>query len=550
MFVELPLTSSEEGARYRSLGLWRDQTLYEIFRNAVDRAPQKTAIVYGDKAYSYGDLRQLVDALASSLVKLGLEPGQVVALQYKNSPEMPIVHLACNRAGLLYLPLHDSWRELELEHLLRRSRAAMMIMPVEYRGFEHARAVLEIRSQLPDLRHVVTLEERLTDCLYWDDLLARGEEPGAADWDRRRPDPNLPAHTMLSGGTTSLSKISRYSCNDLMVLLDNFAQSAELHAEDIVAGIAPAGTGATGYVFPILTPILHGATSVILERWSDPEDAVELIARHQCTSAVGIPTQLTRMVPPLERRTPAQFENFRLFVNAGAPLPYDTGFKVEALMGCKIQSMYGSTDGGTPVMTTVKDPEEKRLKTVGKVVPGCECELWTPEGQIVPRGQSGEVAWRSADKSWGYLGDDEQTSKTFTAQRFYRSGDLGQFDDEGYLRIIGRVKDMILRGGRNVFPLTIEEQLVKHPSVLEVAVTAMPDPVLGERACAFVVLRDDQKLTFESAVDFLKSQKLAIWQLPERLEIMQDLPRGPGGKVIKSKLTELVTEKLRHEGKF
>jgi acyl-coenzyme A synthetase/AMP-(fatty) acid ligase len=335
-----------------------------------------------------------------------------------------------------------------------------------------------------------------------------------------------------------------------MVLLDNFAQTAELRAEDVVAGIAPAGTGATGYVFPILTPLLHGATSVILERWSDPEDAVDLIAYHRCTTAVGIPTQLTRMRPSLERRTPEQFEDFRLFVNAGAPLPYDTGFKIEALMACKIQSMYGSTDGGTPVMTTVKDPKEKRLRTVGKVVPGCECELWDLDGQVVPQGQSGEVAWRSADKSWGYLGDDDQTAKTFTAQRFYRSGDLGQFDSEGYLRIIGRVKDMILRGGRNVFPLTIEEQLVKHPSILEVAVTAMPDPILGERACAFVVLRRDQELTFESAVDFLKGQKLAVWQLPERLEIMEDLPRGPGGKVIKSKLTDLVTEKLRHEGKL
>lgn len=355
---------------------------------------------------------------------------------------------------------------------------------------------------------------------------------------------------MLSGGTTALSKISRYSSNDLMVLLDNVAHTAEFVADDIIAALAPAGTGATGYVFPILMPILYGATSVILERWSDPEDAVNLIARHNCTAAVGIPTQLTRMIPALEHRTPDQFGRFRIFINAGAPLPYDTGFKIEALMGCKIQSMYGSTDGGTPVITNLKDKKEKRLGTVGKVVPGCECELWDPEGKPAPRWHSGEVVWRSADKSWGYLGDDEQTAKVFTRDRFYRSGDLGQFDDDGYLRIVGRVKDMILRGGRNVFPLTIEEQLIKHPSVLEVAVTAMPDPVLGERACAFVVLRDSQELSFETAVSFLKDQKLAIWQLPERLEIIQDLPRGPGGKVVKSRLTELVTAKLRSEGRL
>ena len=149
----------------------------------------------------------------------------------------------------------------------------------------------------------------------------------------------------------------------------------------------------------------------------------------------------------------------------------------------------------------------------------------------------------------GLPGDDEQTAKAFTADHFYKSGDLGQFDEDGYLRITGRVKDMILRGGRNISPLTIEQQLIKHPAVLDVAVTSMPDAVLGERACAFVMLKEDAQLGFDEAVEYLKGQHLAIWQLPERLEIIDDFPRGPGGKVLKSKLTELVTAKLKAEGK-
>jgi non-ribosomal peptide synthetase component E (peptide arylation enzyme) len=181
------------------------------------------------------------------------------------------------------------------------------------------------------------------------------------------------------------------------------------------------------------------------------------------------------------------------------------------------------------------------------VVEGFECELWEPDGSPSAPGEPGEVVWRGPDKSWGYLADDEQTAAAFTADHFYRSGDLGRFDDEGYLSIVGRVKDMILRGGRNISPRTIEEQLIKHPAVVDVAVAAMPDRELGERACAFVILRDGAALTFDDMVRFLEDQHLAKWQLPERLVVLDDLPRGPGGKVVKSKLTEMVVAKMAAE---
>jgi non-ribosomal peptide synthetase component E (peptide arylation enzyme) len=184
-------------------------------------------------------------------------------------------------------------------------------------------------------------------------------------------------------------------------------------------------------------------------------------------------------------------------------------------------------------------------------VRGCECELWDAKGKPVPAGESGEVVWRGPDKSWGYLGDEAATKAAFTPDTFfYKSGDLGQFDAEGYLRIVGRIKDMILRGGRNISPRTCEEPLMKHPAVLEVAIAPMPDPVLGERACAFVMLKEGKTLSFDEMVRFLTEQKIAVWQLPERLEIVEDMPRSTGGKIAKAKLTELVTAKLKTEGKL
>jgi non-ribosomal peptide synthetase component E (peptide arylation enzyme) len=184
---------------------------------------------------------------------------------------------------------------------------------------------------------------------------------------------------------------------------------------------------------------------------------------------------------------------------------------------------------------------------VGRVVSGCECEIRDADGKPLPAGQPGEVVWRGADKSWGYLGDDDETAATFTRDGFYKSGDVGVFDEDGYLRIVGRIKDMILRGGRNISPRTIEDLLIQHPAVVEVAVAAMPDPTLGERACAFVMLRPGARLAFEEMVAFLKEQEIAIWQLPERLEIVSDFPRGAGGKIVKKQLTAMVTEKLEAE---
>ncbi len=554
MSIALPLTSPEHAARYRAEGLWHDKTFYEFFADSARRHQGKAAIVEGERRITYAQMLEAVNNVAGNLLDLGLAPGDVVSLQSKNSSVMPIVHLACNRIGLLYLPLHDSWRDVEVKHLLARARARVVILPVEYRGFNHANMIAGIRGELPDLKHVFTLDGSAKNenegTREFAELLKRTKR-SAAELDARRPDPDLPAHTMLSGGTTALSKISRFTSNDLMVMLDNFTRTGEVTENDVAAALAPAGTGATGYVFPILVPLLHGATAVILERWGgNVPEAVEMIRRERCTYSVAIPTQLTLMVPELEKFKPEDFPHFRLSFNSGAPLPYDTGFKVERLMGCVIQSMYGTTDGGVPVVTAVKDPQEKRLRTVGRVVPGCDCYLWDAEGKPVPKGEPGEVVWRGADKCWGYMGDDEQTAAHFTKDHFYKSGDLGQFDEDGYLRITGRVKDMILRGGRNISPLTIEQQLIKHPAVVDVAVTAMPDPVLGERACAFVILKSGASLKFEEAVDFLKANHLAIWQVPERLEIIDDFPRGPGGKVLKSKLTQVITEKLKAEGKI
>jgi non-ribosomal peptide synthetase component E (peptide arylation enzyme) len=547
MPIALPLTSPERAAQYRASGQWADVTIAERVLAAAVRYPEKEAIRCGGVRLRYADFADNIRCLAKGLTTLGLLPGGIVAGQLPNGPEIPLLHIACNLAGLLFIPLHDSWRSGELRHLLSNAGVTVLVTPHIYRDFNHYEMIAELRAELPGLRHYFTLGGAAGPGARDFGELMRLGPLDATKIASLRPDPDLPAAAMLSGGTTSISKISRFSSNNLLAMLDVEAAAAEFSAADVVAAIAPTGTGATGYIYGVLTPLLYGATSVILPRWGDPAEAIALIVREHCTYGVAIPTQLTKLVPVLETRQLVEFHDFRCFANAGAPLPYETAVKIEDLMGCVIQSIYGATDGGTPTMTTIHDQREKRLATVGRVVRGCECLLLDEKGNPVPQGEAGEIVWRGADKSWGYLGDEAQTAAAFKADHFYKSGDLGRFDGDGYLQVVGRIKDMILRGGRNVSPLAIEERLIRHPAVVDVAVVPMPDLVLGERACAFVVLKPGAVLDLAAAVEFLKGEDLAVWQLPERLEVIDEIPNSTGGKALKRALTAIITEKLKVE---
>jgi len=547
MTMELPLTSPEKARQYRAAGLWQDVTLSERFLAQADRFADKLAIVVDGRRATYRQLQRDVLSVANGLLAEGFEPGDVIAGQLPNSYEIPVLHLACNMVGMLYMPLHDSWRALEVGHLLAQAKVKVIISRHLYRDFDYIQMIRDLRLDLPDLKTHFVIGESAGDGIKPFEMLVAAEPLGTKQIASLRPDPDYPAALMLSGGTTAISKISRYSSNDLQAMLNAARDGARFVETDVAAALAPAGTGATGYVYPVLMPLLNGGTSVMLPHWSNPEDAADLMVKENCTYATAIPAQLIKLLPTFRSRPRDDFHSLRVITNAGAPLPYDAAREVEELTGAVIQSIYGATDAGTPTLTAADDPREKRLGTVGRIVRGCECEIRDSDGNALPAGTVGEVTWRGADKSWGYLGADDQTRSVFTQDHFYKSGDLGQFDEDGYLKIVGRIKDMILRGGRNVSPLVIEEALIKHADVQDVAVAAMPDPVLGERACAFVIARPGAGLELAVLLEFLRGEGLATWQLPERLEIMQEFPRSAGGKTLKRELTALVTEKLKAE---
>jgi len=543
--MEMLFHTPDEERRYFDSGIWGNLTIVERFRMRAAESPGKLAIVDAKSRYTYGQLARLVDNLATNFLTMGLGKGEVVAVQVPNWTELPIIHFALNRIGALCMPIHHAWRDTEVAHLLKQGRAVAAVVPLNYRGFDYPSMLAGMRTALPDFRQILSIGGIGPHSTAFEPLL-NDVAVDAAALDARRPHPNEPGALMLSSGTTGLPKLSVFSSNNMYALVHPVVRAIRFVPGDIAAVLASAGTGAIGYCFPILTPLLHGGSSVVLERW-DPAAGVALIRRHRCTYGVAVPAQLTQMLPLLENHSPADFEGFRAFFNAGAPLPYEVGRRIEERMNCRVICNYGATDGGTVASTDLDDPQEKRLGTVGRPSDGREVKLVDAYGNAVGPGEPGEIYWRTADKSYGYLNDDEATRTAFTPDRFYRSGDLGRFDEEGYLKIIGRVKDMILRGGRNISPRLIEEAMAAHPAILDVAVAAMPDPVLGERACAFAVLRKGCTLSFEEAIAFLKERKVSVWQLPERLEIMEELPKSAVGKILKNQLTQFVTGRLNQE---
>lgn len=535
----------ETARQWVASGVWRRTALHQVVDATADDHPDLLAVADQHERLTYRELAARSSVLARWLLDQGLAPGTAVALQCANRVALAVAHFACDRADLTFVPLSNAWRRTEMVHLLRTSGAAVAVLPPAAADFDFLATVAEARGELPDLRTVGTLEGGSGDFSFEDVTKATGDERFAVE-----RDPAAPRFVMVTSGTTDVPRMSLWTDDNLWYFMRQFGAAVELGEGDVAVGIAPANTGATGYVFPVLAPLLHGASSVLLEHWS-PREAIDLLERARATIATAIPTQLIKMLQDGTVAT-RDYGSLRVFNNAGAPLPAESAAEVEQVFGCTVQAVYGATDGGVPVMTRVTDPPEKRYHTVGRPLPETDLRLVgerVVDGDLedVAPGEPGEVLWRSPTKTFGYFNDPERTEAAFWGDGWYRSGDLGSLDEDGYLRIVGRVKDLIIRGGQNISPRELEDLVAGHPAVSEVSVIGIPDPVYGERACACVVVRPGRDLTFEELVAHLEGRQVARFKLPERLELFDELPKSAGAKVSKVALRVAVLDRIAAE---
>ena len=542
----------EANKKYRKSGAWVDKPLYEFIEDNALRFPDKEAFIDDRRRISYGQFLKMARRLAFALYDLGIRSGDVVAIQGPNCVELPLTEIACDYLDALFMPLSDTWRETELRYLLNLAEIKAVLSPYIHHGFNYLELIHALKPDIPSLEHVILIGEEVPsgeqslDEIFDTPL----EEKYPYDFfEQFRPSGDSPRHLTSSSGTTGFPKVSCMSENNIYSLFVHHGchTSIKLNPDDIVAAIAPGNTGATGYGFAMLAPLCIGATVAALKIWN-PKKAIEFMEKEKCTAAVMIPTQAIKMLG--EDVEKYDLRHFKTLFNGGAQFPVENIKEFERRFCCNALNAYGATDAGAPFMITVEDPEEKRWTTVGR--------CWDAELKIVSddngteanRGQKGEIMWRGSCHMYGYLNNNQADRDAFTVDGFFKSGDVGFIDDEGYLHITGRIKEIIIRGGQNIGPREIEEILASHPHVLEVAVAAMPDTVLGERVCAFVTPVSGKSLTFDQMILFMESKRIAKWKLPERLEIMETIPKSAGGKIMKKRLTEMITEKLKSEGKL
>jgi cyclohexanecarboxylate-CoA ligase len=541
--VLLPPRRAESVAR----GYWRDRTINDDLDDCLTAYPDKPALSAfrhdsgAVRRFTYRELAALADRIAVGLVRLGVERNDVVAMQLPNCPEFTLLYLACSRIGAVLNPLMPIFREHELSFMLNHGEAKLLIVPRRYRNFDHETMARRLVADVPSLRRVVVVDGGGED--DFDALLTR--PAWEADPDARailtggRPGPDDVTQLLYTSGTTGEPKGVLHSANTLMANIVPYAERLRLGEDDVVFMASPMAHQ-TGFMYGLMMPIMLRAHAVTLDAW-DPAKAVEIVRREGATftmASTPFLTDLTRAVAESGRGVPT----LKTFLCAGAPIPGPLVENARAALGAKIVSAWGMTESGAVTLIEPDDDDELAFTTDGCALPGAEVKVIDPAGKTLPAGEVGRLVVRSASNFGGYLKRPQWNATD--AEGWFDTGDLARMDANGYIRISGRTKDVVIRGGENIPVVEIEALLYKHPSVAQAAIVAYPDERLGERACVFIVAKPDKSLTFEEMSIFLKAQKVATPYIPERMILREAMPATPSGKIQKFRLREMLREGL------
>ncbi len=514
---------------YRRAGFWRGETIWQVFATTAAARGTRVAIVEGALRTSWVALAAAAERVAGGLAALGVGPGDVVAVQLPNWTETVVALLAAARLGAVPTPILPILRRRELGFVLRASGARVLVVPGRYRDADHRVLAAELRPELPALEHVVVVrDEPGPSALAWAALAA------AAPTTRPAPgDGAAIALLMYTSGTTAEPKGVLHSHDTLLAEARSLKAVHALSPADVVLMPSPL-THVSGLVHALLVPAVLGTTAVLMERW-DPAAALELIARERVTYMVGAPTFLRDLA--FHPTLPAHdVHSLRLFSCGGADVDPALVREAAARLGCVAKRVYGSTEFPTITTTGPDDPPARRIDSDGRAIGAAELRLVDDAGRPVPAGVEGEILARGPECFLGYH-DPAHNTDAFTPDGWFRTEDLGVLDAAGYLRIVGRRKDIIIRKGENVSARELEELLAEHPATLEVAVVGVPDPACGEIACAVIRPRAGvAPPTLAELADYLARRGLSRRKLPERLELVEDFPRTASGKILKRAL--------------
>jgi cyclohexanecarboxylate-CoA ligase len=526
--------AAESAAAYRAAGDWGRVPVAERFARTCAARRDDLALIDGEHELTFGEWQRRVERAALGLLALGVAPGDVVAYQLPNWWEAAVLFLAAARLGAIVNPVLPVFRERELRFILRQSGASVLVIPGEYRDCDHARLIGGLRAELPALREVLVARAAPPPSMRsWEAFLATPWEraPQTADRVVAGVDPDRLLLLMYTSGTTAEPKGVLHSHNTLIAEVRSLARVHALTTADRTLMPSPL-THISGVVHAILTPALLGTSAVLMQRWEAGE-GLALIERRRITYMVGAPTFLQDLVSHPERAR-HDLTSLRLFSCGGAEVSAELIRRARAGLGCVAKRVYGSTEFPTITTTDAADTARMGADTEGRPIAPNRVRI-VAGGRVLPAGDEGEVQACGPECCLGYA-DPSLNAEAFTADHWFRTGDLGTLDAEGYLRITGRLKDIVIRKGEKLSVRELEELIARHPAVAEAAVVALPDARTGERACAAAVLRDGAALTLAELAAFLLAAGLAKQKLPEQLVLLDALPRTDSGKIQRAAL--------------
>ena len=496
------------------------------------------------KRLTWAEANHRIDQIADGFLQFGYQKDDCVAVQLPNCVELPLLRIACERAGLICLPVSRVLRGKEVEYVLTKVRARAFVALWKFREFDYFKMIQEMRERL-SVEHIVVVGEEIPPgATALDSFLREKREEVARkkSFEGRKCPPeefSLVTHTT---GVTGFPKFVENPIFSRMELGKAQVERLHLSSSDVTGIFSPnaGGPNTIGY----FASLLAGATVVLLEHF-DPEEAMKTIEKERITVLPVVPTMVLMMIDH-PRFQDHDLRSLRVIVSGGAPFSYHEAIRAEKAIGCPIVQFYGSVDSGIGVMGDPGDRQEVRLKTVGKPLGRCEVKVLKEAGCDALPGERGDVLMRSPDCLSGYFLDPEANKTAWDENGWFKLEDIGTLDQEGNLTIFGRKKEMINRGGQKIIPGEIETILSQHEKVVHVAVIGMPDRLMGERSCAYVVTKKAAKITLEEINTFLKENKVAHYKWLDRLETVDELPTI-GGKVDKKLLVKDICQKLEKE---
>ncbi|HAW1581683.1 TPA: medium-chain fatty-acid--CoA ligase [Escherichia coli] len=542
--MKVTLTFNEQRrAAYRQQGLWGDASLADYWQQTARAMPDKIAVVDNHGAsYTYSALDHAASCLANWMLAKGIESGDRIAFQLPGWCEFTVIYLACLKIGAVSVPLLPSWREAELVWVLNKCQAKMFFAPTLFKQTRPVDLILPLQNQLPQLQQIVGVDKLApaTSSLSLSQIIADNTSLTTAITTHG----DELAAVLFTSGTEGLPKGVMLTHNNILASERAYCARLNLTWQDVFMMPAPLGH-ATGFLHGVTAPFLIGARSVLLDIFT-PDACLTLLEQQRCTCMLGATPFVYDLLNVLEKQ-PADLSALRFFLCGGTTIPKKVARECQQ-RGIKLLSVYGSTESSPHAVVNLDDPLSRFMHTDGYAAAGVEIKVVDDARKTLPPGCEGEEASRGPNVFMGYFDEPELTARALDEEGWYYSGDLCRMDEAGYIKITGRKKDIIVRGGENISSREVEDILLQHPKIHDACVVAMSDERLGERSCAYVVLKaPHHSLSLEEVVAFFSRKRVAKYKYPEHIVVIEKLPRTTSGKIQKFLLRKDIMRRLTQD---